>query len=282
MSRPKGRPASDASIIDARSQMVVKANELIQKSRFNLTLQEQKIVLYLISKISPYDEDFKVYEFSIPEFCKVCGINCESGENYKDLKEAIKGIADKSVWAPIPGTRQATLWRWIEKPTVDLDGGVVTIRFDNDMRPFLLQLRENFTKYELIWTLRFRSKYSVRLYELVTSLQFNEMLDYTRTFEVEDIKYRLGAERYKTFQHFRDRALDPAVKEVNAYSDKNVWYTTVKNGRSIVQVILNISSKDSITSVKLRNDIEKDFSLDQMTLWDRLLEKGHMRSYHNG
>ena len=72
-----------------KDQKVVKSNDLIQKSRFDLSLQEQKIVLYLISQITPYDEEFKLYEFSIPDFCKICGIDHTSGGNYADLKKAV-------------------------------------------------------------------------------------------------------------------------------------------------------------------------------------------------
>ena len=100
---------------ELRGKTVVKANELIQKSRFNLSLQQQKIVLYLISQITPYDEDFKLYEFSISEFCRVCGIDETSGKNYQDLKAAIKEIADKSLWITLED--EETLLRWIEKPT---------------------------------------------------------------------------------------------------------------------------------------------------------------------
>ena len=82
----------DNTYLAVRNRTVVKANELIQKSRFNLSLQQQKIVLYLISQITAFDEDFKLYEFSINEFCKVCGIDDTSGKNYTDLKNAIKDI----------------------------------------------------------------------------------------------------------------------------------------------------------------------------------------------
>ena len=91
----------DNQILEIRNKTVIKANDLIQKSRFNLSLQQQKIVLYLISQITAFDEDFKLYEFSIAEFCKVCGIDDTSGKNYTDLKQAIKDIADKSLWITI-------------------------------------------------------------------------------------------------------------------------------------------------------------------------------------
>lgn len=45
--------------LELRNKTVTKANDLIQKSRFNLSLQQQKIVLYLISQVTPFDEDFK-------------------------------------------------------------------------------------------------------------------------------------------------------------------------------------------------------------------------------
>ena len=73
-----------------RDKLVVKANELIQKSRFNLSLQQQKIILYLISQIDRNDKEFKLYSFSIQHFCKVCGIDYTNGKNYIGLKEAIK------------------------------------------------------------------------------------------------------------------------------------------------------------------------------------------------
>ena len=68
-----------------KDQKVIKSNDLIQRSRFDLSLQEQKIILYLISQITPYDEEFQLYEFSIADFCKICGIDHTSGGNYADL-----------------------------------------------------------------------------------------------------------------------------------------------------------------------------------------------------
>lgn len=81
-----------------REYKVVKANDLIQKSRFNLTMQEQKIVLYLISKIKPDDTDFAEYTFEIAEFCRVCGIDESNGKNYLNVKNAIQSLANKSMW----------------------------------------------------------------------------------------------------------------------------------------------------------------------------------------
>ena len=263
----------ESTYLELRNKTVVKANELIQKSRFNLSLQQQKMVLYLISQISPYDEDFKLYEFSIPEFCRVCGIDMTSGKNYQDLKLAIKEIADKSLWINIDEDEE-TLLRWIEKPYINKKSGVIKIRLDEDMKPFLLQLKQNFTQYELIYTLHFKSKYTIRLYELLKSIHFHELETYTRKYSIDELRRILGAETYTEYRDFKRRVLEPSVKEVNDYSDKAVSYEEIKNGRRVTGVQFTLTTKDVMERLLIRDKIDKELGTDQMSLWDTLNEKG--------
>ena len=266
--------------IENRYGMVTKANDLIQKSRFKLSLQQQKIVLYLISQISPYDEDFRMIEFSISEFCKVCGVET-SGKNYNDLKANIKEIADQSVWID-KGDGVETMVRWIEKPYIDNKSGTVRIRMDEDMKPFLLQLKSNFTRYELLWTLSFKSKYTTRLYELIKSIHFHELEEYERTYTLVELRHMLDLDDdvYPTYQTFKTRVLNVAVQEINNYSDKNVTYVPIKNGRSVEKIRFTITTKDALHTAKLRSDIEHRFGLDedQTTFWDELEAKGVVSS----
>ncbi len=258
----------------ARGKTVTKANELIQKSRFSLSLQQQKIVLYLISQITPYDEDFKLYNFSIPEFCRVCGIDETSGRNYEALKSAIKEISDKSVWITLENGKQ-TLVRWIEKPYIDDGKGFIQIRLDNDMRPFLLQLKQNFTQYQLIYTLHFKSKYTIRMYELIKSIHFNELETYKRKYTIEELQRLLDAATYKEYRDLKRRVLTSAIREINEYSDKNVSMEEVRRGRKVLAVEFTITTKESMESLKIRSRIEHEFGTDQ-TLWDELQEKGYV------
>lgn len=256
-----------------KDQRVVKSNDLIQKSRFDLSLQEQKIILYLISQITPQDEEFKLYEFSIADFCKICGIDHTSGGNYADLKRAVKEISDKSIWINIDED-QETLIRWIEKPYLNKRSGTIKIRLDEDMKPYLLQLKQNFTSYELIFTLRFRSKYSTRLFELVSSIHYRTLEEYSREYTINELRRLMGAENYKTWQSFKERALIPAVNEINQYSDKNLTYEVIKRGRAVSGVRLIVSSKNTLEALRIRSEIEHEFGYDQISFWDVLEEKG--------
>ena len=142
------------------------------------------------------------------------------------------------------------------------------------MKPFLLELKKNFTAYELIYTLHFRSKYSIRLYELVKSIHFHEIETYSRTYPLDELKRLLDAETYEQYRDFRTRVLEPAIKELNKYSDKNIEYRPIKRGRSVAQIELTISTKKTIERLRIRDQIEKDLGSTEITLFDELTTKG--------
>ena len=250
---------------DVMCNTVHKSNSMIQNGRFDLSLQEQKIMLYIISQISPQDIDFELLEFSIPEFCKACGIDCDNGKNYADLKKAVKHIRDKSWWIVLPDGRHTTV-SWIEKPYINPKSGTISIKLDDDLKPYLLQLQANYTQYDLIYTLSFQSKYAIRLYEYIRSIHYNDLQTYTypREISLDELRDYLGvneydndgniiSQKYTTWQHFRDRALTPAIAEINTYSDKTITYTTSKQGQKVTGITITVKTK----SINERNKADK-------------------------
>ena len=255
----------------ALERPVRKSNFLIQKSRFSLSLMQQKIMLFLISQISPLDEDFREYTFSIPEFCKITGIDI-SGGNYELLKTAILEIVRKRLWIEKENGEEVTV-AWIDKATLKRGDGTIKIRLDEDMKPYLLQLKGNYTTIELIRTLHFKSKYTIRLYELVKSIHFHELEEYQREYSLEELRRLLDAEKYERWVHFRQRVLDPAVQEINEYSDKNVVWQPIKRGRSIERIRFTITAKDSLQVLQLRDRIASEMGYDeQLSLWSKSKE----------
>jgi len=158
-----------------RSYKIIKSNELIQKSKYELSAQEQKIILYLISKVKPDDETFITTEFDIIEFCCVCGIDIKAGKNRKDIISAIKEVADRSIWVRLENNKITTL-RWIDKPVIDELTGMMQVKLDDLLKPFLTKLKNNFTQFELIYTLAMKSKYSIRLYEILKATSIKNRL----------------------------------------------------------------------------------------------------------
>ena len=225
-----------------RDYKIVKHNDLIQKSRFQLSMQEQKIILYLISKIKPEDSEFQIYSLSIQDFCKVCGIDYKSGKNYKDIRDTVKTLADKSLWVKLDNGKE-TLVRWINKAWIDTNSGIIEIRLDDDMQPYLLQLRENFTQYELIYTLAMKSRYSIRIYELLKSYAYKKQ---KITFDIEELKHQLSAKNYTRFPDFKRYVIEIAMREINDFSDLSVTYDTIKQGKRYAKIKFTIEIKEEL------------------------------------
>lgn len=236
--------STEANIKKQRAYLVVKSNDLIKKSRFQMSLAMQRIVLYMISRIPEDAAEFDEIELDTREFCKICDIDYTSGKAYASVKKIIKDLCDRSVWVELP-TGEETLLRWIEKPYIRRDSGRIRVRLDRDMVPYLLNLKSNFTKYELFYALRFRSKYAIRLYEYIKCIHYHEDETYTKCVDISELRRVMGADTvFPQWINLRDRALAPAIDEINALSDKNVAFKPIRSGRAgIVAIELTISTK---------------------------------------
>lgn len=237
------RRIDSSELARLRNQKVVKSNDLIQRRTHLLSVQEQKIVLFLISQLKPDQNEFEYQTFDIVDFCDICGIDNHSGKNYSSLKAAIKSLSDRSLWVlgeTERGTKE-TLMRWLLKAEMEEGSGKIGVMIDPDMKPFLLELKERYTQFNLIYTLGMKSKYSLRLYEILKSYEnINEPVN----FSLERFKATVGTD-YDRWQDIKRRIVEPAVKEITRMSDLSVMYATIKKGKAVVGLTFTLRTKRS-------------------------------------
>lgn len=233
----------DLKIRKERRLTVVKKNEVVQKWRYNLNLQQQKTILYLIAKLDPMKEvQFQKIRVSIKDLCEVMGIRY-NGKNLDDIKSAIRKLADNSIW--VDSGKDSTLVRWLQHVTIEKGEGSAVVEFDEFMAPYLLQIHERFTQYPLENVLPMKSAYSIRLYELIKSHQEQGEWDVS----LEELRRVLfiTEDTYQDYRVFRKRVLDNAVTEICNFTDLIVAYTTKRVNRkisSILFVMCDINSED--------------------------------------
>lgn len=228
----------DSELSEIRNYKVVKSNDLIQKSRFNLQTQEQKIILYLISKIQPEDMELKEHNFNIRDFCKVCGLDADNGFNYRYLKKTLKDLRDKSIWITLDDGSEALL-SWLDTVIMQPKNGTVRVKISEMIKPYLLQLKEKFTQYELLYTLAMRSQYSIRLYEILKSYEFQ----HRKLFDIDELKRLLSAENYTRYPDFKRYVLDIAMREINDLSDLSITYEAIKDGKRYAKIQFSMRLK---------------------------------------
>ena len=237
-----------------REYIVSKSNTLIQNSRFNLSVQEQKAIAYILSLIKPNTEIIE-YEFSIIHFLNVLGLT-HSGKNYKDMKKVLKGLVSNVIWITLPNGTETTI-NWLSKVYLTKQSGTCKIILDADMLPYLLNLREKFLSYHLYNILCLSSKYSIRLYEILKSYLYIK----TKIFKVDELKELLmlgsSSKSYSEFKTFNRNIIKKSINEINELTDLYVTYNTIKIGHFVSAINFTIKEKTNLDKTLTFSKLEK-------------------------
>lgn len=261
----------EAEVLDSRGYYVVKANAVIQKSRYKLSLPEQKTIAYICSMIKPVsDNNYQLeYTFDIRKYCRICGIAYDSGKNYNDVKAILQSLSDKSMW--LEQGDEEVLVRWLAKVRTNKRKGTVHIKVDEDLVPYLFGLKQEFTKYQLLDILAMKSAYSIRIYELLKSYAGLQ----EKTFDLADLKKRLMVEdipSYNKYSFFRMKVLDIAMREINEFTALNVSYEPICKGRKVIKIKFSMQNKGGVEYVNSMANAEELLDYEQLTLIDGMPE----------
>jgi plasmid replication initiation protein len=237
-------------ISEKRSYRVVKHNDLIQKTAFEIPAIEQKLLAYSISRIKPEDKELLKQRVSIAEICKVCGIE-KSGGNYRLIKNAFKQLRDRSWWYALEEGKETLVFFYSDVQT-NKNTGYIELTFGERMMPYLIELKDNFTAYELNNVLKMKSQYGIRLYELLKSHQFKRKIEY----KIDDLKKILSVdhiESYNKFSLFKGKVIETAIKEINDLTDLKISYTLKKVGRSYYYITFKINERNWIETIQAKD-----------------------------
>lgn len=248
-----------------RNYYVVKSNALIQKSRFSLSLQEQRCLLFAISRIKFSDTPSTEYTFSIKDICDACGIDIDThGDHYTRMKADLKSLRDNSIWITNAEGKEETV-SWFSKVKINKGTGTVSVKFDETIQDYLFLLQNRYTQYKLSTPLAFQSKYSIRLYELLLSYIKKSELDNKGEIELsftpDELKERLDAQNYQKFYDFRRFVLEKAVEEINTYSeDIKVAFDYYYKGKIATKVVFIVNDAGAIQAYKAKQAKKEKFS----------------------
>ena len=245
--------------LDPQSQLyIAKSNELIQRTRYHLSLSQQKALLFLISKVKPQDTGSEAYTVSIADFCAAMGIDCNEtgGYYYAAVKREIKELADSSAWIMMPNGKEV-LFRWLDTVEVEKGSGTISVTFHRSVQPHLFELQRNYTQYRLSEVLPFQSKYSIRLFELLRSFFFESDADNGKarnvTYSLADLQRVLDCTSYKRTNDIKKRVIEPAIAEINEYSSElHVAYKAKMEAGKTVGYIFTVKSPSAVQMLNAR------------------------------
>jgi len=259
------------------SKLVVKDNALIDAC-FNLSLVEQRLLLLAIIEAREFKELSSSTAIEVTAKQYSTQFKIHEKESYNALKTACDLLFERrfSYVDRYKGDKLIKRVRWVSELGYVENKGLVLLNLSDTVVSLISRLENQFTKYHLNQVSGFKSKYSIRLYELVVKWLANAV---TQKYAVADLRAKLGLEpsEYKTMSLFKTNVLDKAITEINHKSDLEVSYEQFKSGRTITHIQFKIKQQSDINTVK-RNKV-KEMTAKQIDMFSDKLSK--LESFQN-
>ena len=217
------------------SNEVAMANRMILYSAGKLTLNELKLLRFIIMQTKRGDQELYEFNLAAKDLAKVLEIK------QKDFYKRIK-VMTRHIMQEVIEIEDKKAKRWIQFHWVDYceyNKGVITIKIADRLKPFLLNLRGSFTRYELDEIIRLNSIHAIRIYEVLRAYMDDSNLpyaDHSITISIGMDVLRKVTDTEKQLQRpydFKKRVIDTAVNEINRCSKYHITAEPYKKGKTV-------------------------------------------------
>lgn len=229
--------------LDTRNY-VVQANNLIGGKQA-LKLNSAKLIRSAIMQVVRDDEELKPYIITVKELADLLGVSASNV--YRDVEEITDDIIKNPVYVKEEIVGKSIKWikiPWVSKCEYNSDIGVA-IKLNEELKPFLINLKEHYTQYTLQEVLTMKSVYAIRIFEMLQSKIMSRMLPKDGTdieISVPEIRECCDCEdKYPAFGNLKDKVIDKAVSEINRVTMFRVDYSYRKKSRTVVAIIFHVN-----------------------------------------
>ena len=215
--------------------LAVQHNALVN-ARFGMGTLEMRLFLCMLGRIGRNDTAFTECSIPVRELAPEGSMNVPYSEVAAMVKQLTRRALDIEKLGP-EGRRQKdpdiVSIPLMSFASYSKSEGMVVSRFNDAIRPYLLQLRDNFTKAEIKHLQKLKSVSSHRIYWLLKEYAaFGR-----RAVSLSELRNLLGltTEYEGRFDHFRARVLDRAQQELQE-TDMPFTYEMVRQGKSVTEL----------------------------------------------
>jgi plasmid replication initiation protein len=224
-----------ADIQHYNPELVVMKNPIIT-SKLNFSPLQVQLMLEMVAKIHPADENFNEVRINVKELAEK--LNMDNGQIYENIEKATKGMNtwirikenDGSDYTDLVLLTKVKYWK---------KKGYVEMKFHEDLKPYLLQIKESsFFSYHIEATRHLKSYSFIKLYWLLVAWKSVK----TKIFMLDSLKETLELTgQYPQYFDFKKRVLQPAraafIKYGEIYFDYEEIRENPKSQRSAIEKI---------------------------------------------
>lgn len=232
------------------NKMVVSNSYVHAIHPYNMSLNAMKLFRLVVTQCRLKDEEFFEYDFKIIDLAEAFHI--KSQNLYRDVKQMCRNMSFSVLYV---GDDDDPENDWEYKPIFSeckyqKKSGKVTIQLNPKVTDLFLKLKSNFTKVPISAVLLMKSKYAIRLFELLCEKMRN-CLPYADnatevTLTLKEIRKATGTDKKKTYDiltNLKKRVFYPSIEEIETASEWKIICSDIKNGRTVTGFRLEIWSR---------------------------------------
>ncbi len=241
-----GRSSPRRSIERRGGRVAVTQANPLALSRQEMGLLTKRLLVLALSDITRDDHDLEPIRITAWEYSQIFNIRGKS--IYSRIEESARELLEQTVQVK-EANGDWVMFQWVSEARYDSGRdsrdklACIELKIHDKLKPYLLQLRRDFSIIPTEQLLSFESFNSMRLFEVLYTTSYGGEKRHLH-FDVDDLKLRLGLEgKYERFKDFT-YVLDKAQQEFARYTCLTFAYEGVKVGRKYQQVDIRISKND--------------------------------------
>jgi plasmid replication initiation protein len=214
----------------------IRQHNALTNARYEYSEMQLDLLFFLVSKLQKA-QTTTVYQLNIKDLAALTG----KKYNPAYLHKATADMGSR-VFEVLTEKSYEQLWMF-QRVKYLLGQGIIEIKLTEDIIPYLFDLKDNFTSYELASALRLTSKYAKRIYQYCS--QWKDLGE-TKKYDLQDFKRMLGLlddkgnEKIKQIGQLREKVLDIAVKQINEHTELHISYTLEKQVRTFKNIVFTV------------------------------------------
>jgi plasmid replication initiation protein len=227
-------------------QRVTKSNVLVDAT-YRLTLAEHRVMLLVLSRLDPRPGATveSSHEIDAQTYSATYAVGMDAA--YVQLNEAAERLFNRAVIIrrPDPDNPEIiyTKTRWVQAVDYVQDQGRIRVLLADRILPYLTQIAREFTSYRLAHVAPMTTVNAVRLYEMLTQWRSRGTLEVSLKAFQDSLALNGRYPRYYDLKRF---VLNPAIRQVNAFSDLRVSLSERKHRRQVKTLLFTFTAAEEI------------------------------------
>lgn len=239
---------------------VYKLNISVKNRMKNMKTALQLLIYSLIVakiennlKLAEVKDDNLIFKISKREILEELNL-VKLQSNFKEQIADLTSLKIEHYYKDINDFRFINIFSYI-----DYSNNYLTAKINQDIISYFIDFEDgSYLKYHFKYLVKFKSKYTMLLYELLKSDYYKIKRDYHFDYDYSFLLQQLQVESpsMKQFFNFRIKILEKSLAEINLKTDINIKYKKILNGKTVYKIrFLPLKKVNKTSAIKKEEEL---------------------------